>query len=58
MAFKFGNLKVWEKVVDLSSEISFLVKAFLKVKLYVLIKEVFKINSLMEFKVSVVTVGR
>jgi four helix bundle protein len=36
MAFKFEKLKVWEKAVDLSAEISDLVKTFPKDELYVL----------------------
>jgi four helix bundle protein len=36
MAFKFEKLKVWEKAVDLSSEISDLVKTFPKDETYVL----------------------
>lgn len=36
MAFKFEKLKVWEKAVDLSGEISDLAKTFPKDELYVL----------------------
>src|SRR5688500_2452615 len=40
MAFKFENLKVWSKAVDLSSEISGLVKSFSKDELYVLSSQI------------------
>lgn len=36
MAFKFERLKVWEKAVDLSGDVSELVKSFPKDELYVL----------------------
>jgi four helix bundle protein len=36
MAFKFEKLKVWEKAVELSADISDLVKTFPKDELYVL----------------------
>ncbi len=40
MAFKFERLKVWEKAVDLSKEISDLVKTFPKDELYVLSSQI------------------
>jgi four helix bundle protein len=40
MAFKFERLKVWEKAVDLSQEISDLVKTFPKEELYVLSSQI------------------
>ncbi|HYI77130.1 MAG TPA: four helix bundle protein [Chryseolinea sp.] len=40
MAFKFEKLKVWEKAVDLSGEISELVKTFPKDELYVLSSQI------------------
>lgn len=40
MAFKFERLKVWEKAVDLSQEISDLVKTFPKDELYVLSSQI------------------
>jgi four helix bundle protein len=40
MAFKFESLKVWEKAVDLSGEISDLVKTFPKDELYVLTSQI------------------
>ena len=40
MAFKFERLKVWEKAVDLSGEISEVVKAFPKDELYVLTAQI------------------
>ena len=40
MAFKFENLKVWEKVLDLSGEISDLVKQFPMDEKYVLTPQV------------------
>ena len=36
MAFKFENLKVWEKAVDLTGDVSELVKSFPKDELYIL----------------------
>ena len=36
MAFKFENLRVWQKSVDLSAEISNLLKSFPKEELYIL----------------------
>jgi four helix bundle protein len=36
MAFKFENLIVWQKAVDLSADISELTKTFPKEELYVL----------------------
>lgn len=36
MAFKFENLKVWQKALDFDDEINQLVKAFPKEELYVL----------------------
>ena len=36
MAFKFENLKVWERAIDLSGEISELTKTFPKEELYIL----------------------
>lgn len=40
MAFKFENLKVWEKAVDLSGDVSELVKTFPKGELYVLSSQI------------------
>ena len=40
MAFKFEKLKVWEKAVDLSAEISELVKTFPKDERYVLTSQI------------------
>jgi four helix bundle protein len=40
MAFKFEKLKVWEKAVDLSVDISDLVKQFPKDELYVLTSQI------------------
>lgn len=40
MAFKFENLKVWEKAVDLSGEISDAVKNFPKDELFVLTSQI------------------
>jgi len=40
MAFKFENLKVWEKAVDLSAEISETVKKFPKDELFVLTSQI------------------
>lgn len=40
MAFKFENLKVWEKAVDLSADISVLAKTFPKDELYVLTSQI------------------
>lgn len=40
MAFKFERLKVWEKAVELSGDISDLVKAFPKDELYVLTSQI------------------
>jgi len=40
MAFKFENLKVWEKAVDLSGDVSELVKTFPKDELYVLSSQI------------------
>ena len=40
MAFKFEKLKVWEKAVELSGEISDLVKTFPKDELYVLTSQI------------------
>jgi four helix bundle protein len=40
MAFKFEKLKVWQKAVDLSADVSELVKAFPKEELYVLTSQI------------------
>ena len=40
MAFKFEKLKIWEKAVDLSGEISDLTKSFPKDELYVLSSQI------------------
>ena len=40
MAFKFEKLKIWEKAVDLSGEISDLTKSFPKDELYVLTSQI------------------
>ena len=40
MAFKFEKLKVWEKAVDLSGEVSDLVKTFPKEERYVLSSQI------------------
>jgi four helix bundle protein len=40
MAFKFERLKVWEKAVELSGDVSDLVKAFPKDELYVLTSQI------------------
>ena len=40
MAFKFENLKVWEKAVDLSGDISESVKKFPKDELFVLTSQI------------------
>ena len=40
MAFKFENLKVWEKAVDLSGEISDVVKNFPKDEMFVLTSQI------------------
>ena len=40
MAFKFENLKVWEKAVELSGEISDSVKKFPKYELFVLTSQI------------------
>jgi four helix bundle protein len=40
MAFKFENLKVWHKSIDLATEISSLTKKFPKDELYVLTSQI------------------
>jgi four helix bundle protein len=40
MAFKFEGLRVWEKAVDLSGEVSELVKTFPRDELYVLTSQI------------------
>ena len=40
MAFKFENLKVWHKAVDLSGDVSELVKSFPKNEMYVLTSQI------------------
>jgi four helix bundle protein len=40
MAFKFESLKVWQSAVDLSGEVSDLVKSFPKDELYVLTSQI------------------
>ena len=40
MAFKFENLKVWEKAVDLSAEIAETVKRFPKDEMFVLTSQI------------------
>jgi four helix bundle protein len=42
MAFKFENLKVWQKAIDLSVEIDLLTKKFPKEELYILTSQVKK----------------
>jgi four helix bundle protein len=39
MPFKFENLKVWQKAVELSDEIDFLTKSFPKIETYSLVSQ-------------------
>ena len=58
MAFKFENLKVWEKAVDLSAEISVLVKAFPKDELYVLTSQIKRATDSISLNIAEGSTGR
>ena len=40
MAFKFENLKIWQKAIELSAEIDVMVKSFPKDELYILTAQI------------------
>lgn len=58
MAFKFERLKVWEKAVDLSGDVSDLVKTFPKDELYVLTSQIKRACDSISLNIAEVSTGQ
>lgn len=58
MAFKFENLKVWQRAIDLSGEISLLTESFPKKELYSLTSQIQRASDSVALNIAEGSTGR